>query len=165
MTEKKISRRTFISTSAMAALAMTFNWGKINALAAKIQDKKDFPIVIIGAGIGGLCCGALLAKKGFPVTVVEQHDIPGGYAATFDRSEGKFTFEVSLHRMSANQGLQRLLKEIGVLDKIELVKIPDSTRIITPNQDIQVKDDLKQRVIELIRKNEKLGIHTNLLDR
>ena len=108
MTEPKISRRTFISTTAVAGLAMALDWDKINALAAKIQTKKDLPVVVIGAGLGGLCCGALLAKRDFPVTVVEQHDIPGGYATTFDRAAGKFTFDVSLHRMSASSETRRL---------------------------------------------------------
>ena len=29
----------------------------------------DADVVVVGAGIGGLCCGALLAKYGFKVTV------------------------------------------------------------------------------------------------
>ena len=65
MTERKMSRRTFISATAMAGLAMALDWGKINALAANIQTKKDLPVVVIGAGLGGLCCGALLARKVF----------------------------------------------------------------------------------------------------
>ncbi|MCP3873078.1 MAG: NAD(P)/FAD-dependent oxidoreductase [Desulfobacteraceae bacterium] len=160
MTERKISRRAFIAASAMAGLAMALDWSKIDALASKIQTKKDLPVVVVGAGLGGLCCGALLARKGFPVTVVEQHNIPGGYATTFDRAGGKFTFDVSLHRMSANQELQRLLKELGVLDKIELVKIPNTKRIITPSQDIRISGDLKQRAMGLIENfsHEKKGI-------
>ena len=114
MGERKISRRTFISTTTMAGLAMALDCGKINALAAKIRTKKDLPIVVIGAGLGGLCCGGLLAKRGFPVTVVEQHDILGGYSTTFDRAAGKFTFDVSLRRISASSETRRLLRELGV---------------------------------------------------
>lgn len=36
--------------------------------------------IIIGAGIGGLAIGALLAKAGNAVTIYEQHAIPGGRA-------------------------------------------------------------------------------------
>ncbi|HEX2174006.1 MAG TPA: FAD-dependent oxidoreductase, partial [Dehalococcoidia bacterium] len=39
--------------------------------------------VIVGAGIGGLTAGALLAKAGWSVTVLEAHVDPGGCAATF----------------------------------------------------------------------------------
>jgi prolycopene isomerase len=166
MTERKISRRSFITTSAMFGVAMALDWSKINTLDAKIQTKKDIPVVVIGAGLGGLCCGALLAKRGFPVTVVEQHNIPGGYATTFDRAGGKFTFDVSLHRMSVNSELQHLLKELGVLDKIELVKIPNTRRVITPNQDIRGASDLKQKINGLIKKfpHEKKGVKSYLAE-
>jgi C-3',4' desaturase CrtD len=40
-------------------------------------------IVVIGAGVGGLTAAALLAKRGFDVTVLEAHVDPGGCAATF----------------------------------------------------------------------------------
>ena len=64
MTAWKISRRSFTSVSAMTALAMVLDWKKINALAARMGPKKDYPVVVIGAGLGGLCCGALLAGQG-----------------------------------------------------------------------------------------------------
>jgi len=53
---------------------------------------KDQQVVVIGAGIGGLTAGALLAKRGYPVLVLEQAFVPGGCASTFKRQG--FTFEV-----------------------------------------------------------------------
>jgi 1-hydroxycarotenoid 3,4-desaturase len=41
-------------------------------------------VVIIGAGIGGLCAAALLAARGVPVTVVERMATPGGKLRTVD---------------------------------------------------------------------------------
>lgn len=35
-------------------------------------------VVVIGAGIGGLTAGALLAKRGYQVWVVDQAAVPGG---------------------------------------------------------------------------------------
>lgn len=35
-----------------------------------------YPTVVIGAGLGGLCCAAYLARQGIPVTVIEQHSAP-----------------------------------------------------------------------------------------
>ena len=40
-------------------------------------------VIVIGSGIGGLCCAALLAKYGFDVTVCESHTIAGGAAHSF----------------------------------------------------------------------------------
>jgi hypothetical protein len=40
--------------------------------------RKKFDAVIIGAGIGGLCAGAILAKKGHKILMVEKCDQVGG---------------------------------------------------------------------------------------
>jgi C-3',4' desaturase CrtD len=49
-------------------------------------------VVVIGAGIGGLTAGALLARRGYPVLVLDQALVPGGCASTFKRQG--FTFDV-----------------------------------------------------------------------
>ena len=43
-------------------------------------DSHETDVVVIGAGIGGLSCAALLAKYGLQVTVLESHTILGGAA-------------------------------------------------------------------------------------
>ena len=87
---KRISRRSFLKLSAMVLALLSFDWEKAAAYAAAIEPKKDYPIIVIGAGLGGLCCGAYLSRFGFPVTVVEQHSIPGGYTAAL--RSGQLTF-------------------------------------------------------------------------
>jgi phytoene dehydrogenase-like protein len=42
-------------------------------------------VVIIGAGIGGLTAGALLARHGFAVVVLEAHSKPGGACTSWKR--------------------------------------------------------------------------------
>lgn len=49
-------------------------------------------VVVIGAGIGGLTAGALLAHQGYSVLVLDQALVPGGCASTFQRQG--FTFDV-----------------------------------------------------------------------
>ncbi|MGL5939478.1 MAG: C-3',4' desaturase CrtD [Waterburya sp.] len=49
-------------------------------------------VIVIGAGIGGLTAGALLAKHGYQVTIFDQAIAPGGCASTFKRRG--FTFDV-----------------------------------------------------------------------
>ena len=67
---KKISRRDFLAFWATAAGSIAIDWNKIEALAGKIRDKRRFPALVIGAGLGGLCCGAFLARAGFPTIIV-----------------------------------------------------------------------------------------------
>ncbi|MEO0852488.1 MAG: FAD-dependent oxidoreductase, partial [Cyanobacteria bacterium J06648_11] len=61
----------------------------------KIPAEVD--VVVIGSGIGGLCCGALLARYGFTVCVCESHSIPGGAAHAFKRNGFTFDSGPSLH--------------------------------------------------------------------
>ncbi len=136
-TSRHISRRDFMKVAAATTAALAVDWKQLEALAAEVGPKSEFPVVVIGGGLGGLSAAAHLARNGFPVTLVEQHNIPGGYATTFDRAGGKFTFDVSLHAtMSAKGGLRESLEGAGVLDKVETVELPELCRIITPDYDL-----------------------------
>ncbi len=57
----------------------------------QMQTDKTPDMLVIGSGIGGLCCGALLARYGYEVIVCESHSIPGGAAHGFSRQG--FTFD------------------------------------------------------------------------
>ena len=59
---------------------------------ANASKSKQTHIVVVGAGIGGLTAGALLAKRGYRVTIYDQAIVPGGCSSTFKRRE--FTFDV-----------------------------------------------------------------------
>ena len=132
-----ISRRNFIKVSAGVIATLTYDWRQFKAQAADGGSKSDFPVVVIGGGLGGLTAAAHLAHSGFPVTLVEQHDIPGGYATSFDRKRGRFSFEVSLHATSdANGALRRALEGAGVYGKVQTVELPELCRIVTPDYDL-----------------------------
>ncbi|MBW2263879.1 MAG: NAD(P)/FAD-dependent oxidoreductase, partial [Deltaproteobacteria bacterium] len=104
-------------------------------MARKLKPKSDFPVVVIGSGIGGLSAAAHLARSGFEVTVIEQGDKPGGYATSFRR--GDFDFEVSLHGAPFKDNpQQRILEELGVLDHVTFERLPEFHRIITPAHDV-----------------------------
>jgi prolycopene isomerase len=148
---KRISRRSFLKLSAMALALLPFDWEKAAAYAAAIEPKKDYPIIVIGAGLGGLCCGAYLSRFGFPVTVVEQHSIPGGYATSFDRAGGKFTFEVSLEGTSIhNNTAAQILQELGVLEKLQIVEVPEVLRIRGDGFEIAVSQRDAEALITLL---------------
>ena len=160
MLDKEISRRSFLTISAMTAASFALDWEKIAAYAASIGPKGNYPTVIIGSGLGGLCCGAYLVRFGVPVTVVEQHYIPGGYATSFDR--GEFSFEVSLHGTSIhNSASARILNELGVLEKLHLLELPEFEHIKAKNLDISVPQRDPEAFIRLLAQHfptEKDGV-------
>ncbi|MEC4811728.1 MAG: NAD(P)/FAD-dependent oxidoreductase [Scytonema sp. PMC 1069.18] len=74
-------------------------------------------IVVIGSGIGGLSCAALLARYGVDVIVCESHSIPGGAAHAFERNGFKFDSGPSLFSglsyQSSPNPLRHVLDAIG----------------------------------------------------
>ncbi|GAY63189.1 hypothetical protein CUMW_223610 [Citrus unshiu] len=77
-----------------------------------LQEKNSFPgkpeadIVVIGSGIGGLCCGGLLARYGQEVLVLESHDQPGGAAHSFKIKDYEFDSGPSLFSGFQSRGPQ-----------------------------------------------------------
>ncbi|WP_267384108.1 C-3',4' desaturase CrtD [Cyanobacterium sp. uoEpiScrs1] len=72
-------------------------------------------IIVIGAGIGGLTAGALLARRGYDVTIYEQARVPGGCASTFKRQG--FSFDVGATQVAGLEpgGVhQRVFAELGI---------------------------------------------------
>src|SRR3712207_814925 len=60
--------------------------------SSRVGNSESRRVVVIGAGIGGLTAGALLARRGHQVLVLDQAFVPGGCASTFKRRG--FTFDV-----------------------------------------------------------------------
>ncbi len=72
-------------------------------------------IIVVGAGIGGLTAAALLAHRGYRVTVYDQAIVPGGCASTFQRQG--FTFDVGATQVAGLEpgGIHhRIFRELGL---------------------------------------------------
>ena len=83
--------------------------------------------VIIGGGLGGLVSGALLAKEGYKVTVLEKNAIIGGGLQTFKRHG--VSFPTGMHIFGGFQeggNLRKLFAYLGVMDQISLQKTDDN---------------------------------------
>ncbi len=117
---------------------------------------EGYDVVVIGAGNGGLTASAALAQKGLKALLLEQHNIPGGCATSFCR--GRFEFEVALHQLSGmgteeKPGpLRMMLGELGVMDELEFVEIPELYRVVMPGGiDVRLPADRAGVVEELSR--------------
>ncbi len=80
--------------------------------------KREVDVVVIGSGIGGLCCGSLLARYGYGVLVCESHSIPGGAAHSFERQGYTFDSGPSLYSglsySPSPNPLRQVLDALGV---------------------------------------------------
>ncbi len=125
------------------------------------MDRMNYEVIVIGAGLGGLTAGAKLAKEGKKVLLLEQHDQPGGCATTFKRKE--FTMEVGLHEMDglhATDMKTRIFRDLGVMDAVKFLKVPEFYRFVNPHFDITIShdpEDVQERLIKLFP-GEKEGI-------
>jgi phytoene dehydrogenase-like protein len=69
-------------------------------------ERPEADVVVIGSGLGGLCCAGLLARYGQDVLVLESHDRPGGAAHSFDIKGFNFDSGPSLFSGFQSRGPQ-----------------------------------------------------------
>ncbi len=154
-----------------------------------VRDKYD--VVVIGAGIGGLTAGALLAKKGLKVLVLEQHYIPGGCCSAIRRKG--ITMDVgaamlfgfgeggySPHRFVMNEleeeidmipheSIYRmhLTEKKSVTFWKDLDRFLEELAVVFPHQDKQVRalyDDFKDFFKVMVTANEGVPLPPSELD-
>ncbi|MDR2035688.1 MAG: NAD(P)/FAD-dependent oxidoreductase [Coriobacteriales bacterium] len=100
------------------------------------MESKEFDAVVIGAGNGGLTAALALTYYGQRPLVLEQHNVPGGFASSFVR--GRFEFEPSLHELREygpddDKGeIRKLFESHGVYG--EFYPVPDAYRLIIPGE-------------------------------
>lgn len=85
---------------------------------------KQESVVIIGAGLGGLFTGAILAKEGYSVTLLEQNATIGGGLQTFERF-GE-VFDTGMHvigGMRQGGNIRKICNYLGILDKVKLMDV------------------------------------------
>jgi all-trans-retinol 13,14-reductase len=83
-------------------------------------------VIIIGGGLGGLFTGAILAKEGFDVTVLEKNSTIGGGLQTFKRF-GE-SFDTGMHVIGGMQPggcIRRICSYLGIMDKVEIKEVDD----------------------------------------
>ena len=128
----------------------------------------NYDVIIIGAGMGGLSCGAWLAYKGKKVLVVEQNIQPGGLCSSYRRNGFNFTPAASIITGSTkNDGVfSRLIKQLGIDEDLECIPLEQGYHVHMPDFDYMLYsggEDSRQRLIEQLIEifpQEKDGINS-----
>ena len=87
-------------------------------------------VVIIGSGLGGLLCGAILSKAGRTVTVLEKNPVIGGCLQSFVRDG--LRFETGFHSVAGLEKggpLERIFRPLGLMD-LPWEKVEETDEIV-----------------------------------
>lgn len=82
-------------------------------------------VLIIGGGLGGLFSGAILAKEGLDVTVLEKNASIGGGLQSFERF-GE-VFDTGMHVVGGLQeggNIRRICQYLGIWNDVQIRRIP-----------------------------------------
>ncbi len=71
----------------------------------------DYDVIVIGGGLGGVSAGALLAKQGRKVLLLEQSGRIGGCCSTFEKDG--FHFDVGASIVEIIQPIEKVFKLLG----------------------------------------------------
>ncbi|KAL3945833.1 MAG: hypothetical protein SGBAC_000105 [Bacillariaceae sp.] len=124
-----LSSEAFVTPPLKHSVTSSTNRASTEHQAVK---EEEVDVVVIGAGFGGLSCGALTSKYGFKTVCLEAHDTPGGVAHSFSRyssvsKETPFQFDsgpsliTGLSSKSTNP-LRQVLDAIGTAEEVDWKK-------------------------------------------
>jgi len=110
-------------------------------------------VVIIGAGIAGLCAAVYARKCGYAVTVLEQHERPGGLATSWQR--GGYTFEACLHWLlgsNPHDAMHALWREVFDIDRLHFVYPEEWIRVESEQgKHLSIYSNIDRLEAELLR--------------
>ena len=110
----------------------------------------DNDVIIIGAGMAGLTCGCLLAKKGLKVLMIEKNQKVGGCCTSFER-EG-FSFDLSVQSIGECQKggrIWHLLETLNLLDQIRFIPLEPAREYRFPDQRVTQSSRLETHIENL----------------
>lgn len=89
-----------------------------------------YDIIIIGSGLGGLECGAILSKEGYNVCVLEKNELFGGCFQTY-RRKGHL-LDTGIHYIGSldeGQVMNQFFRYVGIMDHLKVRKLDENALI------------------------------------
>ncbi len=82
----------------------------IQSYKKKINIHNNYDIIMIGSGMGCLSAGAILAKEGKRILILERHYTPGGFTHVFKRKG--YEWDVGIHYIGEVQRKNSAIRKI-----------------------------------------------------
>ena len=114
------------------------------------NDMFDADVIVIGAGMAGLTCGCLLAKKGLRVLMIERNQKVGGCCSSFQKDG--FSFDLSVQSMGECQRggrVWRLLKRLDLLEQIRFIPLEPAREYHFPDRRVSQSSKLETHIENL----------------
>jgi len=117
--------------------------------------KDTYDAIIIGAGMGGLSCGAWLAYQGMKVLVIEQNMQVGGLCSSYQRNGFNFTPAASIISGATKKDgfFSRLIERLGIAGDIQFILLEQGYHVHMPDFDYYIYtggEEARRRFIEQI---------------
>lgn len=116
--------------------------------------KGDRSVAVVGGGLGGLSAAAVLAARGYPVTVYDKNEWFGGKAALLE--EEGFRFDMGPTILTVPAVLERIFAEAGerIEDHLDLIRLDPQWRCFFEDGGVL---DLREDVEEMAQTLERFA--------
>lgn len=122
-------------------------------MAGDACDQHPPKLVIIGAGIAGLCTAVYARRCGYDVEILERHDSAGGLATSWRR--GNYTFETCLHWLVGSKlgaPLNEQWRQVFDIDTLTFVNAEEFVRLQGENgEQLSIPTHVDRLEAELLR--------------
>jgi prolycopene isomerase len=108
-------------------------------MADPLEERYD--VVVVGAGMAGLACGALCAHRGLRTLVLDRHTKFGGYNQYFGK---ELTYDATFHFAGGGGPggwVYDLLVDVGLSPSHLLIPLAPAYRLAFPEHDLVVPPD------------------------
>jgi prolycopene isomerase len=118
-----------------------------------LQDvllRDQYDVLVVGAGLGGLAAGSLLAKRGLSVLMIEQQDKPGGSCTSFKRQDVVFDVGTAMIYGFGEKGFKPFRFLMNELEEpIDIVAHSTLARMTIEGREVVFWPDVQRFVDEL----------------
>jgi len=98
-----------------------------------MSNQTKYDAIIIGAGIGGLTCGNILAKNGLRVLILEKNPFPGGAVSTFYKNGYPVDITHSICGLNKGSFINKLFDYLDLTENLDSRKLAKAFIHISAN--------------------------------
>ncbi|MBC7247663.1 MAG: NAD(P)/FAD-dependent oxidoreductase [Actinobacteria bacterium] len=110
-----------MEASLLTKRALSARWEPPLLSPGRTLARNEYDAVVVGAGMGGLACAAILSQAGLKTLVVEQATQVGGYARTYDWQGFPLNSGPTLLTGAVEGGaLNALLRRLGLEETVKM---------------------------------------------